>query len=260
MSLSGLALLITATGAMRAVAPDWVRVEMAPREPLKLASEGGKVLVALYVGDEVLKLGHRRGWFETGERTVELAVQILLPPQVEAKVGGRALTFETHEAGAEPVFAAIDRLMSRAFGTPDAGAWGERWAEFVEKIDGDIESRPFICGEAPGAKIPGLDMSIPCAVIGPPAPGDAAAPWRDLVGMMRADPYFVGAADFVSAMIEGDSIPPWRVELARAGLTHAEGTALGIGTLAGHDDQPLTTRLTVRTPLRDIVVGPEPAP
>lgn len=260
MSLSGLALLITAVGALRTLAPDWVRVEMAPREPLKLAEDGARVLVAVYVGDEVASVASRRGWYETGTRTVELAVQILLPAQVEATIAGQTLTFETHEAGAEPVFAAVDGLIARAFGTPEAGAWGERWADFVEKIAGDIESRPFICGEGPGAKIPGLDMSIPCQVIGPPAPGEAAGPWLDLVEMMTADPYFEASAAFVAAMIDGVPVPPWRVELARAGLTREEGTALGVGALAGIDDQPPTTRLTVRTPLRDFVAEAEPAP
>jgi hypothetical protein len=258
MSLSGLALLITAVGALRAVAPDWVRVEMAPREPLKLAESAGKVLVAVYIGDEVATVAGRRGWFETGSRTVELALQILLPPEVEATIGGQTLTFETHEAGAEPVFAAVDGLIARAFGTPEAGAWGERWAEFVEKISDDIECRPFIAGETPSARLPGLDMSIPCQVIGPPAPGDAAPVWLNLVAMMRADAYFDVQAGFVEAMIRGETVPPWRIELARAGLTRAEGTALGIGVLAGLDDQPPVTRLAVRTPLRDVVAEVEP--
>ena len=260
MSLSGLALLITAVGALRAVAPDWVRVEMEPREPLQLAASAGKVLVAVYVGDEVATVAGRRGWFETGSRTVELAVQILLPPEVEATIGGQTVTFVTQEAGAGPVFAAIDGMISRAFGTPAAGAWGDRWAEFVEKISDDIECRPFIAGETPSARVPGLDMSIPCQVIGPPAPGAAAKPWLDLVAMMRADAYFDVQADFVAAMIQGEPVPPWRIELARAGLTRAEGTTLGVGVFAGLEDQPPVTRMTVETPRGPIVVEAEPAP
>lgn len=258
MSLSGLALLITAVGALRAIAPDWVRVEMAPREPLKLVEDAAKVLVAVYAGDEVTSVASRRSWYEMGNRTVELAVQILLPPQVEATIGGQTLTFETHEAGAEPVFAAVDCLIARAFGTPEAGAWGELWSDFVERISDDIEARPFICGEAPSAKIPGLDLSIPCEVIGPPAPGAAAAPWAALVEKMRGDGYFEGSADFVAAMIAGESVPPWRIDLARAGLSRSEGTALGVGTLAGIEDQPPVARLTVETARDPIIVEPGP--
>lgn len=249
MSLSGLALLITSVGALREIAPDWVRVEMEPREPLKLVAGSRQVLVAVFAGDEILKPDGRRGWYDTGHRTVELAVQILLPPQVEATVEGQTLVFETHEAGAKPLFAAVDGLISRAFGAPERGAWGELWQAFVPSIAGEVEGRPFICGESPSVQIPGLDLSIPCEVLGPPAPGDVSEAWVELIAAMRADAYFAPSASFVAAMIEGNPLPPWRIELAQLGLSRGQGEALGIGPLPGIEALPLAERLSIDTPL-----------
>ena len=254
MSLPALALLISAVGALREVAPDWVRVEMAPREPLKLAAEGGQVLVALYSGDETHVPERRRGWYEAS-RTVEMAVQILLPPTVTATVGGVRATFETHTAGAEPVFAAVDRLIERAFNAPGSGAWGERWQSFVLKFDGALEARPFIAGETASTQIPGLDLSYPCEVIGSPVPGAPAGPWAALVAAMRADAYFAASASFVEALIQGEPVPPWQLELARTGLSRTEGDALGIGPFLGVDAQPPAETFVLKVEGRpDLVV------
>lgn len=257
MSLPSLALLIVATGALREVLPPWTKVVAAPGEPQELVEEGGKVLVAVFTGDEVHPVQRRR--LGLANPTVELAVQVLCPPRVEAVVElqGRpvAANLETHGAGAFAVFMSVHRAIERGLGAPDPGSWGELWQDFVVGLNDDLERRPFLAQSKATVAIPACDFSLPCELIpSPPLGGELPEVWGKLLTKMRADPAVSGLADYVEAEIRGNPLEPWRAELALAGLSRWEGEALGYGTLAGTGATPAATRLTIGTPRGDLVV------
>lgn len=257
MSLPSLALLIVATGALREVLPPWTKVLPAPGEPQELVEEGGKVLVAVFTGDEVHPVQRRR--LGLTNPTVELAVQVLCPPRVEATVElqGEAVTrtLETHGAGAFAVFMTVHRAIERGLGAPDPGSWGELWQEFVVALNDDLERRPFLAPSKASVMIPGCDFSLPCELIpSPPLGGELPDAWGKLLTKMRADPAVSGLADYVEAEIRGRPLEPWQAELALAGLSRWEGEALGYGTVAGIGATPPLTRATIVTSRGDLVV------
>ena len=147
------------------------------------------------------------------------------------------------------MFATVHRYLELAFEAPERGSWGEVWQGFVIKHDGDLEGRPFIAETPKGVQIPAVDYSLPCSVIGSPPLGQPVDElWTGLVAKMRATPAIADAADYVEALIKGVPLAPWRAELVLAGLSRREGTALGLGTLAGLDGTPPIDRLTLTTP------------
>lgn len=258
MSLPSLALLIVATGALRETLPPWMTVLPAPGEPQELVREGGNVLVAVFTGDEVHPVQRRR--LGLANPTVELAVQVLCPPRVEATVElqGEPVTrtLETHGAGAFAVFMSVHRAIERGLGAPDPGSWGELWQEFVVALNDDLERRPFLAQSRANVAIPGCDFSLPCELIPSPAlGGELPDAWGKLLTKMRADPAVSGLADYVEAEIRGEPLEPWRAELALAGLSRWEGEALGYGTVAGIGAAPPFSGATISTPRGDLVVG-----
>lgn len=238
MSLPALALLYAMTGALREVAPEWVRVERSPRDALKLLDgEKNRALVAVYTGDEVHTVT-RRKLFD-GPRKVELAVQVLLPPRIVAMFEGASATLDTHTSGADIAFTVVHRLIETALMAPNAGSWGEILQWLVPTFEGAIERRPFIV-EAGAVVIPGADISLPCDLGqgSPPIGGELQPFWASFLARMRADDRSAGAASLVEAMVRGRPVPDWRAEQVRAGLSRAEGAALGIGGLAGVEATP----------------------
>ena len=244
MSLLALGLQIAATGAISEVMPAWVRVEMEPAEPLSLVEEGGKVLVATFIGDEV-SAPVRRRWFDA-TTTIELVVQVILPPEVVAVVGGVEQKFDTKRGGARPIYATVHRMIERAFNAPAPDSWGEVLQAIVLAHPDELHGMPGLAERANKVAIPLIDYSIPCRTISsPPLGGTPPHPWPLLVSKMRADPEFAQSADFVEALIAGEPLPAWRAELALAGLSRIEGAALGLGAIPGIEDWPVTEQITV---------------
>jgi hypothetical protein len=255
VSLTALALQIAATGALLDVMPSWVRVEMEPREPLKLLDESGRrVLLCVFIGDEQLAPESRKRWM-SGARTIELAVQVLLPPEIEAEIGGVRMKIDVHRGGTTPLYATVHRLIQRAFLADSSGSWGELFSKIVVAFPEDLQTMRGAAERAGMMAVPVIDYSIPCRTIDEPPLGTAPpAPWPLLVAKMRATPAFAGAAAYVEALIAGEPLAPWHAEQVRAGLTRDEGAALGIGALAGVEDTPEATRFTIETTRGDLVV------
>jgi len=254
MSLPALALLYAMTGALREVAPEWVRVERSPRDALKLIEgDEGRALVAVYTGDEVHTVT-RRKLFD-GPRKVELAVQVLLPPRVMATFEGGSASLDAHTSGADVAFTVVHRLIETVLMAPAAGSWGEILQWLVPTFEGAIERRPFIV-EAGAVVIPGADISLPCDLGqgSPPIGGELQPFWAAFLARMRADDRSAGAASLVEAMVRGRPVPEWRAEQVRAGLSRAEGAALGIGSLAGVEATPPFTGGMIHSPGGDTVV------
>lgn len=254
MSLQALALAITATGALRETLPAWARVEMEPYDALALAHDDERVIVAVFIGDETAAITRRR--WSAGDTVIELVVQVLLPARIQAEVAGQVYTFDTKTGGARPIFALIHEALRRAFTVEGAGTWRELlqsvWLGHPEPLTGMPGK-----AEAPNLPpVPILDYSIPCSVICPPPPGEAAPqPWPNIAAKMRADPTFTPEeAAYFEALVAGDPLTEAQAELALAGLTRAEGEALGYGPVAGLDTHPAATRLTIGTPRGDLVV------
>lgn len=236
MSLQAYALAICATGALIEAMPDWVSVEMEPREPLDLAETRGRVLVGVFIGDEHTEIKGRR-WTQ-GVTTVELVVQAILPPIVRAEIGGVEATFETHAGGTRPIYAVIHEGLRRAFTAPAPDSWGDllqavftMHPEPITGMPGKAE-RPGQPGKPP---MPVIDYSIPCGVIMPPRYGEPlSAPWDLIVAKMREDDAFTAPeADFFEALLQGPTLTSLQATLALAGLSRIEGVALGLETPPG---------------------------
>lgn len=260
MTLVAHALAICATGALAEVLPAWTSVVLNPHDPLALVDGSDRIIVAVFAGDARLEVKGRR--WTTGDATVELVVQVLLPPTVAAEVGGVSCTFDTRKGGESAIYAVVCEAIRYAFTAPEPGTWGELlqrvWLSHPEPID-------YLPGRAErtdSIPVPVLDISIPCEVIQPPAPGTVAPePWPQIVAQMRADTAFTPAgADFLEALIAGRPLSPVDAELALAGLSRIEGPALGLGGLPGGEDWPPASRLTIETPCGDLVVEGAPAP
>lgn len=278
MSLPALALLITATCALRETAQAhgaldgeaaWLRVEMEPHEPLASMDGSSTVLCATFIGDETHAVQARR-WYD-GDRKIELAVQILLPPLSSPAFGGQATRIDAHKAGARVAFAAAHRLLELALGSapgrpePAGGSWGELYRRLVTVHATELNGLPFLASTKAGVEVPGLDYSIALHTIASPLPGDpevyGAGFWADLVAKMRTDPRVADTADFMAALIKGDVLAPWQLERTLAGLSGLEAEALGLGPMAGLDEEPATASLTLVGDLGSIRVAadtPEP--
>lgn len=251
MSLPAHALLIAATGALReAAARDgstWVRIETAPHEPLTLVDTVKQVLVCTFLGDETHEL--RAGKFFDGDRTVELVVQVLLPPKIDLAWGGKTVSIDAHTAGAEAAFVAVERLAEVAFATGDPGSWGEMLRRLMTTRAGKAVKTVFLAQSKNGVEVPAVDMSWPIALINAPPPGDlqvqAEGFWPDFIAKMRADAHVAGLADFMAALVAGRIMPPWQVELALAGVAPFAGPSIALGTLPPLTDTPPTTGLSL---------------
>ncbi|GEP11816.1 hypothetical protein [Methylobacterium gnaphalii] len=245
MSLQALALAITATGALAETMPAWVRVELEPQDALSLADESGKVIAAVFVGDETAKV-ERRKWAQ-GETTIELVVQIVLPVELVAEIGGVACRFDTRTGGTRQIYAAMHEAIRRAFTVPGNGTWRALlqavWIGHPEPING-LPGRAERPNKPP---LPIIDYSIPCRVIMPPPLGAPAPfPWPDIVDKMRADDAFTGEeAAFLEALIAGEPLTDVQAELAFAGLSRPDGDGLGNGPLPGVDSSPPMASATI---------------
>lgn len=257
-SLVALALQIAATGALLETMPAWVRVEMEPREPLALLDADGarKVLLCVFSGDEIVRAEGRRRWM-TGARTIELAIQVLLPPRVVAKIGGVEVTIDVQRGGTTPLYATVHRLIERAVLAPAPGSWGDLLDKIIVSFPEELQSMPGVA-ERPGkVGVPVMDYSIPVRTISEPPLGvSPPEPWPALVAKMRSTPAFAAMAPYVEAVIAGEPLAPWRAEQVRAGLTLQDAPALGVGALEGVEGTPEATRYTIDTPRGPLVVEP----
>lgn len=261
MSLPALALLLTATNAIREYArergaldgPDpWLRVEMSPREPLVGLEGSRQILIAVFLGDQTHKVEGRRlfggGW------QVELAIQVLLPPLAVLRWDDEIARVDAHTAGSVFAFTSVRQMIDLALGAapkrPEAagGSWGELYRALVTKHASDFTDVDFLAS-AGKVEVPGRDISVELHTIDAPTPGDVEVQssgfWADLVAKMRTEPRLADTADFVAALIRGDVLAPWQVERTRAGLSGAEAEALGLGPFPGLDEEPATVGLTI---------------
>lgn len=235
MSLQAHALAICATGALIEALPAWVHVAMEPHEPIELAEQLGRVVVAVFVGDEHTDIKARR-WTQ-GVATVELVVQVLLPPTVKATIGGVECEFDTRSGGTRPLYALVHEAMRWAFTAPKPGGWGELLQGVFTHHPEPVTGMPGKAERPKKPPVPVIDYAIPCGVIMPPQLGAPAPyPWPDIVAAMRGDDAFTPEeADFFEALLAGAPLTEGRAELALAGLSRREGVALGLGPLQGVD-------------------------
>lgn len=239
MSLQAHALSICAAGALIETMPDWVAVRLEPHAPLDLAEAEGKVVVAVYVGDESFTVKGRR--WASAPASIELVVQVILPPTVRAVIGDVACDLDTRAGGTRAVYALVHEALRWAFTAPEPGGWGELLQGLYTAHPEDITGMPGKA-ERPGKPpVPMIDYSIPCAVIQAPQLGRPLPyPWAEIVAAMRADAGFTPAeADYLEALLAARPLTEGRAELALAGLSRREGAALGLGPL--QDVDPAST-------------------
>ncbi len=240
MSLQAHTLAICATGALVEVLPDWFHVAMEPHEPLDLAEKLSRPVVAVFIGDESMRVTGRQ--WASSSTVIELVVQVILPRIVRAELGGAVCEFDTGRGGTRAVYALVHEALRWAFTAPDPDGWGELvqglFTVHPEPVTGMPGKAERIGSNKP--PMPVIDYAIPCAVISPPQLGKPLpAIWTDIVAKMRADEAFAPAeADFLEALLSGRPLTEGRAELALAGLSRIEGAALGLGPLKGVDPAP----------------------
>jgi len=234
MSLVPFALRIAAVRVLRAALPPGFVVLDSPQEPLDLlvAAEPAP-FVAIYTGHNETTVEGRS--MLGGAPRVEIALQFVLPCEVELGVGGQSVRLDTRKQGAETALDVLWRRGAVALAA-SRSPWAELWRNIV--IGATKVTNASYLVEHKAVRAVAREIVVTCDPIHEPLPG--AAPqgvWADLIALMRADDgldSLAPLADWLAAEIMGsEALTQEARDAAYLGLSAYVAAKVGIGGAIG---------------------------
>lgn len=216
----------------------------APKEPLDRLADG-KAVIAAYTGAiKIDPLGRDLYGNAATSQTIELVVQMYLPPG-NVVVEGMELTMD--DAGAGFGMDLLWRQVVDALADP-VDPWADLYRSIVRSYIG-MTSAPVLIETEKSIRIPCREVALNCTMISEPGFGvQLTTGWQRIDAALRADPETLPVADAIKAMIQRPSgLPSWRIYQAQMGWTDAEIRASGLAPAdpTETDEAPVLTEAII---------------
>lgn len=234
MSLVAFALRACTVRALRGATLAGANVFDSPVDPSDIAAKAATPTIFVFSDNEHLEGIGTRG-LSAGNRTVDLSLLIVLPPEFSATLGGTTVSFNGRGAGSATGIDIIFRQIERAL-IDESSIWSALWCRLVSKVE-SVDAHAYVLPVGSNDKpthLPARALMICVEPIDSPEMGHAPQEvWADFVAAMATDSSLAPLAPLISAAIQGDALPQWRTEALSLGDTADDAQSSGYAALGG---------------------------